>query len=148
MLNNTISSFSGDYDFLSNFYILSEPMTYEGIEYNSSENAYQAAKFQPIPVKKHISTLSPGQSKRFGRKEPGLRKDWEEVKVNIMREILILKFSNQELFDKLYNTGDVFLIEGNTWHDNFWGCCPPNNTEGKNMLGKLLMEVRSLLRGD
>ena len=45
-------------------------------------------------------------------------------------------------------TGDAELIEGNTWHDNYWGVCSCSkcNGRGKNRLGKLLMKVREELR--
>ena len=35
------------------------------------------------------------------------------------------------------------LVEGNDWHDRFWGVC---RGQGKNHLGKLLMRVRESLR--
>ena len=37
-----IDSFSGEYDFLSNFY--SQEITYDGIKYPTNEHAFQAAK--------------------------------------------------------------------------------------------------------
>lgn len=143
-----VSFFTKEYSFLSNFYILENPITYEGVKHNSSETAFQAAKFEPIKMKKYIAKLSPLQSKNFGRKEPGLREDWEEVKIDIMKEILILKFSEHSLFNELDQTGGDILVEGNNWGDNFWGKSPYNNLSGKNVLGELLMYVRSLLRGD
>ena len=75
-----------------------------------------------------------------------LRKDWEEVKTDVMRDGLRLKFQDPTLRAKLLATGDEELIEGNTWHDNTWGaCCCPECAKKKkeNRLGKLLMQVRS-----
>ena len=40
-MNKVIDSFSGEYDFLSNFYNC--PVEYEGITYLNSEAAFQAA---------------------------------------------------------------------------------------------------------
>ena len=45
--------------------------------------------------------------------------------------------------DKLLDTGDTELIEGNNWHDTFWGVC---KGKGQNNLGKILMEVRKDIR--
>ena len=66
-----------------------------------------------------------------------------------MREIIEIKFlHNPELAEKLKNTGNAELIEGNNWHDNFWGDCGCNRCRsipGQNTLGKLLIECRAAL---
>lgn len=73
-----------------------------------------------------------------------LRDDWERVKLNVMKEILIIKFTtNQGLAEMLLATGEEQLVEGNTWNDHYWGVC---NGVGQNHLGKLLEEVRAMLR--
>ena len=72
------------------------------------------------------------------------RKDWDDVKVGIMREILFAKADQHEYVRrKLLATGDRELIE-DSWRDDFWGWGP--NRTGQNMLGKLWMEVRAELR--
>jgi predicted NAD-dependent protein-ADP-ribosyltransferase YbiA (DUF1768 family) len=48
-----------------------------------------------------------------------------------------------ELGEKLLGTGDAYLEEGNTWHDEVWGVYAGRGT---NWLGKILMEVRGELR--
>ena len=50
---------------------------------------------------------------------------------------------NSELREKLIATGDKELIEGNHWNDRFWGVC---RGKGQNHLGKLLMELREILK--
>ena len=71
-------------------------------------------------------------------------KNWESVKDRIMLNIVRAKFiRNQDLFDKIVATGVAKLIEGNWWGDKYWGMC---NGEGINMLGKILMFVRSECR--
>jgi len=78
-----------------------------------------------------------------------LRSDWDEIKDSIMLEIVRIKFnSHKDLADKLLATEDKILIEGNTWHDKYWGICycEKCNGEGKNVLGGILMQVRSELR--
>jgi hypothetical protein len=58
--------------------------------------------------------------------------------------LLMQKFTRHpQLARELVGTGDAELVEGNTWGDEFWGVC---NGRGSNQLGRLLMEVRALLR--
>ena len=133
-----IDDFGEDNYFLSNFY--PSPIKYKGITYQTAEAAFQAQK-DPSRQKEFIN-LNPALSKKLGRSVK-LRKDWELVKDNIMYEIVYAKFvQNPLLLKKLINTGDAFLIEGNTWYDTYWGVC---NGEGKNKLGKILMKIRSEL---
>jgi ribA/ribD-fused uncharacterized protein len=92
--------------------------------------------------------LTPGQAKRMGRRV-ALRPDWEDVKEAVMLEGLCLKFADEQLADWLLETGDAELVEGTTWHDNEWGNCScPKcaHIEGKNKLGKLLMQVREMIK--
>ena len=59
------------------------------------------------------------------------------------------KFKNPVLAKKLIDTGDTELIEGNYWHDNFWGKCSCEKCKNKpkaNTLGILLMDIRSKLQ--
>jgi predicted NAD-dependent protein-ADP-ribosyltransferase YbiA (DUF1768 family) len=66
-----------------------------------------------------------------------------DVKVKLMFVLVTEKFKqNPELKQKLLETGNQELIEGNTWNDTFWGVC---NGQGQNWLGKILMLVRSEL---
>ncbi len=135
-----IRRFTGEYRFLSNFFPCR--ITYEEITYPSTEHAYQAAKCIFRKDKHRIAELTAGEAKREGRKVE-LRPDWEEVKLQVMEDVLRLKFfGNKSLAAKLLATGDQELIEGNTWGDTFWGVC---KGVGENHLGKLLMKVRNLL---
>ncbi len=137
----TIDSFRGEHDYLSNFY--SCPVEYDGLTYQNTEAAFQAAKCVDRNEREKFVSLSPGQAKKLGRKVD-LREDWETVKIDVMRDVLKSKFSlNSELREKLIATGDVELIEGNHWNDRFWGVC---RGKGQNHLGKLLMELREILK--
>jgi len=144
-----IESFRGDNAFLSNF--VKTGVFFEGAEYPSVEHAFQAAKTlvarlrQPFMV--GYGSLNAGQAKREGRKLP-LRHDWEAVKVGVMRDCLRSKFEQgSPLAQRLIATGDQILVEGNDWHDNFWGDCRCGArtdcaAPGENMLGRLLMRRR------
>lgn len=136
-----IDRFSGKYSFLSNFYMCE--VVFEGKTYPSTEHAYQAAKALDPTLRYQFTvghSLTPGQAKRLGQKLP-LRADWEDVKIDVMRYILVSKFANPELRAKLRETGDAYLEEGNNWGDHFWGV----DGYGWNHLGRLLMRIRTIL---
>lgn len=82
----------------------------------------------------------------LGRAIP-LRSDWEDVKVSVMRDLLRQKFSTPEMASKLRDTRPHELVEGNWWHDCFWGrcTCSAHGGKGENWLGLLLMETRETL---
>lgn len=62
-----------------------------------------------------------------------------------MYEICKAKFTqHKDLAEKLLETGDEELVEGNKWNDTYWGVC---NGKGKNQLGKILMRIREELKG-
>jgi ribA/ribD-fused uncharacterized protein len=135
-----------EYAFLSNFYP-SEIVILDGMEpktYSTVEHAYQTAKTLDKEEREKIRTAStPGLAKSMGQKCK-LRDDWEEVKDKIMLFCLKKKFEIPELKQKLMETGDAHLVEGNTWHDNHFGVCVciKCGSVGKNILGTLLMQVR------
>jgi ribA/ribD-fused uncharacterized protein len=144
---NIINSFRAEYFFLSNFY--PREVTHKKISYPTTEHAFQAEKSDDENVKIRISKLlKPGDAKSEGQKIR-LRSDWEQVKLKVMEDILFDKFvQNPDLKKRLIDTEDASLIEGNTWHDNFWGDCYCNKCigiPGQNNLGKILMKVRENL---
>lgn len=143
-----IDKFEGEFEFLSNFY--ESPISDGKMEMPTVEHYFQAAKTDNKYDYIVIATArTPGEAKRKGRKCI-LRSDWEDVKLEVMREALKKKFSNPELKRKLLATGDQHLEEGNWWHDNFWGVCHCEKCQdimGQNNLGKLLMELRAELGG-
>lgn len=144
MFNKPIVSFHGDYRFLSNFW--PAKVVLEGIEYPSVENAYQAAKTLDLALRVPFETCTAFHAKRQSHKL-ALRSDWQETKLGVMKQLLVQKFSDKDLLKKLELTGKRLLIEGNTWHDNFWGDCSCDKRasckeKGENHLGKLLMTIR------
>ena len=141
-MNTVIDSFDKEYAFLSNFY--EAPVEWEGITYPSNEHAFQAAKvINPVKRLEIAAAATPGQAKRMGR-SVNLRHDWEQVKYNVMLDIVLAKFhQHSDLAEALLDTGDADLIEGNWWNDTTWGVC---NGVGTNWLGKILMSVRAQLK--
>lgn len=81
---------------------------------------------------------------RLGRdRKQKLRRDWESVKVSVMREALRAKFTQHPaLRALLLSTGDAKLVE-HTENDAYWG--DGGDGSGRNMLGQLLMELRTLI---
>lgn len=139
--NFKIDSFRGYFYYLSNFYPCN--VTVNGITYQNSEAAFQAQKCIRAEDRIRFANMTPKEAKRYGKKIP-LRSDWEKVKLDIMRGVLIAKFSqNPDLRNSLVSTGDAELIEGNMWGDTYWGIC---DNKGENHLGELLMEVRTLYK--
>lgn len=138
-----IDRFDAEYFFLSNFE--DSLITYDGITYKNVEAAFHAQKVFDREKKKEFSNLNPSEAKRLGRRVK-LRSDWESVKVDIMTDLVRIKFlQNPDLKKKLLATGDQILIEGNWWNDKFWGVC---KGEGQNYLGRILMMIRKELRDD
>ena len=141
-----IDSFKGDFAFLSNF--AQCRFVHEGIVFVTNEHFYQSMKTLSVKERRRISLFqTAGETKREGRKLK-IREDWESVKVDVMREGLRLKFfTGSILAQMLEATHPATLIEGNWWHDQFWGncTCKKHPKPGKNMLGILLMERRAEL---
>lgn len=133
----TIDRFIGEYAFLSNFWSLDDGKTLE--------HYFQAAKTEKISEWYHVFQAdTPQEAKRRGR-EVSLREDWDEVKDGVMLDLLRSKFSQPYLREKLLDTGDEYLIEGNTWRDTYWGADLATGV-GQNKLGLLLMQVRDELK--
>jgi len=139
-----ILEFKGDYRFLSNMY---KALFYIDRKlYISVEHWYQANKTLDHLIYETIRLCKNGMvAKRIGNSpEIELRPDWEEVKLDIMYTGVLNKFKQNDYIRKrLLATGYSKLIEGNYWHDQYWGVC---NGVGNNHLGKILMKVREELR--
>ena len=135
-----INKFRGYNAYLSNFYNCK--LMYQGRKYTCVENFFQAMKCENIEDMVKFKGLNGAESKRLGRRIK-MRSDWNKIRVDVMYLALKLKFSqNEDLRIKLKGTIGYELIEGNNHGDTFWGVC---NGVGENMLGKLLMKVRSEL---
>jgi len=138
---NQIRGFQGEYAWLSNFWPCK--VVIGGWEFESAENAYQASKSNQLKDWSAILKMTPGQAKRYGRKIHIHWSDWDNDRLEIMREIIEIKFQDPDLRTLLIATEEAEIIEENIWGDTFWGVC---NGVGKNHLGKILMEVRTNLK--
>lgn len=139
-----IDRFTGPYSFLSNFYPCR--VTFYGMAFSSVEAAFQAAKCADPDDRAQFLKLNPAEAKRRGR-QVAMRSDWEARKMTIMHNLLVHKFEeNHELIPMLLATGTSVLVDGNNWHDNFWGICTCSGCRGRcgrNNLGRMLMKLRT-----
>lgn len=142
-MRKVIGPFIKETEFLSNSY--PSTIIYNGYEYPTVEHAFQATK----TIKKQeidwiAAAPTPGVA-RFRGERITLRDDWGQIKDNVMLELIRIKFSDPVLKRRLIETRDWELCEYNYLHDNYWGNCTCQKCTdeyGKNMLGKILMQVR------
>jgi ribA/ribD-fused uncharacterized protein len=128
-----------EYGFLSNFY--PAKFEFDGKIYLTSEHAFQAKKFDGTDKEELIrNTKTPGEAKKLAWKfKPQI--GWDRIRNEIMKKIVYEKFAqNESLKQQLLETGEETLVE-HTSNDSYWG--DGGDGSGKNMLGKILMEVRS-----
>lgn len=122
------------------------PITLKGKTWPTSEHYFQAQKFTGTEREEEIRLAARAMiAARMGRgRDWKLRDDWEQVKDDIMREAVRAKFTQHpQLRSLLLATGDAEIIE-HTTNDNYWA--DGGDGSGKNMLGRILMEVREELR--
>jgi ribA/ribD-fused uncharacterized protein len=140
------------------FYVLSNfsafTIMWKGLRFDTSEAAYHWEKFnnpsdpQAARIQHHIRyAASAHEAFKIAECNKAHRLlDWDDRKVEVMRDILSAKVVQHEYVRrKLLATGDRELIE-DSWRDDFWGWGSARG--GRNMLGKLWMEIRSDLRSD
>lgn len=144
---NFYSSSETPFGVFSNF-LRGHPITLKGKSWPTSEHYYQAQKFVDTEHEESVRlTKDPAEAAAMGRdKKRPLRKDWNEVKNDIMREAIHAKFTQyQTLKDILLASGNLEIVE-HTTNDRYWA--DGGNGSGQNWLGKLLMELREELKKD
>ncbi|KKK71304.1 hypothetical protein LCGC14_2915250 [marine sediment metagenome] len=132
------------YGFLSNLY--KKPVIFKGREFPTPEHAYQFGKFKDEDTrewamkapKPHLLAIL-----AHGLFSWDIVEDWSKIKVDRMYQVLKVKFADLDLRQQLLETGNSLLLE-NSKTDSFWGKGKKSN--GKNMLGKLLMQVRAEIK--
>lgn len=138
--NEPIDDFRFDYRWLSNFHMC--PVMFEGMMFDCSEAAYQAAKTTDLIERAKFQHVAGNIAKKMGRGLT-LRDAWDKLKYKIMFDIVCDKYyRNTDLMKKLQETGCRPLIEGNTWGDTYWGDC---NGKGQNKLGIISMHIRDTI---
>jgi ribA/ribD-fused uncharacterized protein len=135
------------YGVFSNLY--RRPIEFDGDTYPTAEHAYQAGKARKPEVKRWLlSAPSPAllAMAAHGLYYWDVTPGWSTKKFDRMKRILQAKFTQHaDLRDILLATGSARLVEAATVDNvvnRLWG---EVNGVGKNMLGHLLMEVRTEL---
>ena len=139
-------SVNAEYGEFSNFALYS--IALKGKRWPTSEHYFQAQKFESRADQEEIRRAStPMLAASWGRdRKRKLRRDWERVKLSVMREAVEAKFrQHDDMRALLLETGDATLIE-HTENDDFWG--DGGDGSGRNQLGRILMAVRERLRED
>lgn len=155
-------------DFLSNFYYSPFEYSYNSnsifesisiVKVNYSEQAYMFEKCRFFnDIEKAYKCIECGdalESKKIGMSLKIDREKWSEVMFDIMYNICYQKFSsNNDIKKMLLKTGNKILVEGSPY-DITWGVgiskhddsiLQEINWKGRNLLGEILMKVRSELR--
>jgi ribA/ribD-fused uncharacterized protein len=126
---------------------------YKGVKYPTVEHAFHAQKLDPKDDKleeyQNLFTdedLDPNEAKRLGGKKYfkennyKIRDDWNDKRLEIMRECTEAYYKeNKDMMKRLVETGDKKLIHKGFRIDGFWGV---NKKEKNNHHGKILMSLR------
>lgn len=122
-------------------------VVWRGETWKTSEYAYQAAKFEDKKIRDAIKNArSSHDAMKLAKMvyNDKKRKDWYDIKLSVMEEILRAKLSQHFYVQKkLLQTGDRELIE-NSPRDAYWGWGP--DKKGQSHLGKIWMKLRNELR--
>lgn len=125
------------------------PLTWDGRVWKSSEALYQAARFPDnFQLQEEIRNATNGFTAKLVAKahKSETRAGWDDhINVRAMRQVLGIKYTQHEKIRELIaGTGTRDIIEWST-RDQFWGAKQLNGSvfEGQNILGKLLMDLRT-----
>jgi len=150
-LNAWIRQRKTNFFYEQEFYVFSNfpsfKLLWKGELWMTSEHAYHSEKFNdPVILEELKNTHSAHDAMKLAySNKDKYRKDWNDIKLNVMKEILKAKVEQHPYVKKkLLESNNKELIE-NSWRDSYWGWGP--NKNGENHLGKLWMEVRGELLG-
>lgn len=133
---------------------LDTPLSFGGVNFPTSEHAYlyEHAKFENDEevCRNILSTNDPAEAKWYSKFiTKNNIQQWHKHSRDIMKQILRKKFQNEALATELKNTGERRLHEAGI--SGYWAtgvsrghknAANPAAWTGKDMLGKILMEIR------
>ncbi len=145
--SNKIVVGEGENKYLSTFEMY--PFTEDKTRYESVEHYFQSKKFERTnpPAAQEIKGASTSQEANVaGRTNKKMRPDWDSIKYEIMYNANFLKFNqNEGLKEKLIKTGERIIVQQSDqelyWSENF-----ENPPKGRNLLGKILKDIRIRLK--
>lgn len=129
-------------NWFSNMRKLDYPIVYQGLEYQTVENFYQAMKTEKndLKTREKISRMPPFKSKSFNDYKFDAER-WSKIRLSVMEYALKIKFSKDTSWGQKLLNFNGGLIEWNNWGDKFWGISIFNG-EGQNNLGKILEKLQ------
>jgi len=122
------------------------PIKLDGRTWKTTEHYFQAQKYVNTTRYEMIANATtPREAANLGRdRSLPIRADWENIKDDVMRKCVLEKFTTYpDLGALLIATSDQEIIEDSPY-DYYWGIGKEGS--GKNMLGKILMETREILK--
>lgn len=135
---------------LSNF--VTVEVTFRGRKFPTVEHAYMSAKIDDENWIEFCTSpaRTASQIKQKTNEElltnPNIVTNWEDIKIDVMRECLFSKYQQEPFKTKLIETGNQNIQEGNWWNDKFWGVdLKESPNVGENHLGRLIMEIREFI---
>lgn len=128
--------------YMSNFY--RARIFLDGKWWETTEHYYQAMKTNNPQEQEAVrQAKTPKEARELGQKV-SYDNNFDNIRYEVMKKCVLAKFTqHHDLMTYLLATNDEELIEDSPV-DYFWGC--GKDGSGKNMLGKLLMEIRGELR--
>lgn len=132
----------------------------DNVIYSTSEQYMMHQKAllfnDPETAKQIMKTSDPKKQKQLGREVKNYRDDlWNQIRYDVVLEGCFEKFyQNEEFADILLMTEDLEIVEASPY-DKIWGigldashpdAIDKTKWKGENLLGKVLMEVRTQLK--
>jgi ribA/ribD-fused uncharacterized protein len=158
-------SLDGRHWFLNNYSISPLIINQEYLAPSIAHAFHALMAATPKDMVRIVTARTPSEATRMGLKllrEGKVRKDYNEVFYNTMKQLINQKFNKPEFKELLLTTGDQLLLNVNEYSDRYWGVVIelPNYASldqlgnvsigpqyvGFNKLGKLIMEVREELK--
>lgn len=151
------TSTAAEWGIFSNF--AKTPMLVNGIEFACVEQMYHYIRLNNEDERAEYLKLIPNMGlkmkARAFAKRGVERSDWREIAVDVMRFCLNNKYQNSAEFRKaLTDSGDKYIVEDESNRKkkpDSWGAVldtATNEFYGKNIMGRLLMELREKGRLD
>lgn len=142
---------AAEWGLLSNF--AKTPMVVNGVEFACLEQLYHYIRLNNEQERAEYLKLTPNMGlkmKAKAFKKRGVeRSDWREIAVDVMRFCLNHKYANSEVFRKeLERSKGKYIVEDESnrkKRPDSWGAVldtATNEFYGKNIMGRLLMELR------
>lgn len=153
-MHHDVLEFRGEHRWLSNFWEVPGGIPFGGITVPTVEHAYQASKALRLDDARLIlAAPDAGTAKHLGQSlaPEQIFPDWHGRKLRVMGKLTRLKYQEPGLRAELLGLGPGLIVEGNRWHDTFYGVCLGSKScdhdepVGENNLGRLLMAERARL---